>query len=418
MIKEAIILAGGLGTRLRSVVADLPKCMAPVAGKPFLYYIIEHYKKQGIQKFIFSLGYMSEKIETYLSANYPLLNYQLSIEKAPLGTGGAIKLACDKATGQNVLVLNGDTLFSIDIEKLSSFHEKNNADCTLSLKPMQSFNRYGVVEMNADNSVISFKEKQQYENGLINAGVYALNITNFLKEKFSAKFSFEQDYLEKHFNKKKIYGLMQDEYFIDIGIPEDLEKANKDLQNNSFEKKIDITQIDKTWTLFLDRDGVINDEKHQDYINTWDEFKFYDGVKEAIKIFAKKFKYIFIVTNQRGIAKGITQLTDLQLIHENMKGELEKEGGRIDAIYFCPEMESLNRKPNPGMGLQAKIDFPEIDFNKSIMIGNTISDMQFGRNIGAKTVFLPTTRLDVNLADERIDAIYSSLIDFAKALLL
>lgn len=181
---------------------------------------------------------------------------------------------------------------------------------------------------------------------------------------------------------------------------------------------IDLTKIDKTWTLFLDRDGVINYEKHKDYIHTWDEFYFYEGVKEAIAVFSKKFKYVIVITNQRGIGKGITRTDDVDLIHKNMKAEIEKNGGRIDAVYFCPDLDesSPNRKPNPGMGLQAVSDFPDIDLSKAIMIGNTLSDMQFGRNMGIKTIFLPTTRPEVDIHDERIDAVYDSLASFAESL--
>lgn len=181
---------------------------------------------------------------------------------------------------------------------------------------------------------------------------------------------------------------------------------------------INLHAIDHTWTLFLDRDGVINDEKHQDYIHTWEEFKFFEGVKEAIAIFAKKFKHIIVVTNQRGIGRGLTLTENVELIHKNMKAAIEEAGGRIDAVYFCPdkESESPNRKPNPGMGLQAIKDIPGIDVSKSIMVGNTLSDMQFGRNLGAKTVFLPTTRPEVDVHHESIDAVYNSLFEFAKAI--
>ena len=181
---------------------------------------------------------------------------------------------------------------------------------------------------------------------------------------------------------------------------------------------IDLKQIDNTWTLFLDRDGVINHEKHKDYIHTWDEFYFYDDAKEAIAIFAKIFKYIIVITNQRGIGRGVTQLPDVELIHKNMIAEVEHAGGRIDAVYFCPDADetSPNRKPNPGMGLQAAKDFPDLDLNKTIMIGNTLSDMQFGRNLGIKTIFLPTTRPEVDITDDRIDAVHESLLAFANTL--
>ncbi|WP_224019146.1 nucleotidyltransferase family protein [Ferruginibacter albus] len=233
MITEVIILAGGLGTRLRSVVSELPKCMAPVAGKPFLHYVVEHLQKQEVNKFIFSLGYKSEAIIEYMNAYYSMLTIQYSIEEEPLGTGGAIKLAATKATEKNVLIVNGDTLFSVDINKLSILHEQLHADCTLCLKPMQNFERYGVVQLKSDFSIASFKEKQFYHEGLINGGVYALHTASFLKEELPEKFSFEKDYLEKYYSQRKMYGSVEDEYFIDIGIPEDYERAQTELKINN-----------------------------------------------------------------------------------------------------------------------------------------------------------------------------------------
>jgi D-glycero-alpha-D-manno-heptose 1-phosphate guanylyltransferase len=230
-IREAIILAGGLGTRLRSAVPDLPKCMAPVAGRPFLHYVISYYQSQGIEKFIFSLGYMHEIIEEFLRKELLTTNYQLSIEKEPLGTGGAIRLACKKATEKTVLVLNGDTFFKIKSDKLSSFHNMCGADCTLSLKPMKNFDRYGVVELNKDYSIKDFQEKKYYENGLINGGVYALHAPKFLEKPLPKKFSFEKDYLEKFYTSRRMFGVAQDQYFIDIGIPEDYEKAQVEMKN-------------------------------------------------------------------------------------------------------------------------------------------------------------------------------------------
>lgn len=229
-IKEAIILAGGLGTRLKSAVPDLPKCMAPVNGKPFIAYVIQYLKQQGVEKFIFALGYKSESFESFLKEEESTIGYQLSIEQEPLETGGAIKLACLKCTEKNVLITNGDTLFKADVNKLSTFHLNLDADCTLALKPMHHFERYGVVELNEDYSIKSFKEKQYYEEGLINGGLYALNVTHFLNEALPEKFSFEKDYLENLYQKRKMFGLIQDAYFIDIGIPEDYKKAQSEIR--------------------------------------------------------------------------------------------------------------------------------------------------------------------------------------------
>ena len=181
---------------------------------------------------------------------------------------------------------------------------------------------------------------------------------------------------------------------------------------------LNLQNIDKTWTLFLDRDGVINHEKENNYIHTWDEFEFYKGAAESFKIFAEKFMQVIVVTNQRGIGKGVTLKNNVEMIHQNMQRQVALLGGRIDKVYFCPDLESSspNRKPNAGMAFMAKQDFPEIDFTKTIMVGNNFSDMEFGKNIGAVTVFLTTTNPGVTEADNRIDLVFDSLQAFAKAL--
>ncbi len=228
---QAIILAGGLGTRLRTAVPDLPKCMAPVGGKPFLHYVIAYLLEQGVEDFIFSIGYKYAVIEDFLLDKYPLLSYQLSIEQEPLGTGGAVQLACAKAHNKNVLILNGDTLFKIDINKFIVFHQEQNASCSLALKPMYNFDRYGVVDVNPGGVIQCFKEKQFYKTGLINGGVYALTVADFLGLHLPVKFSFEKDYLEKYYGLLQMNAMVQDEYFIDIGIPEDFEKAGREIGN-------------------------------------------------------------------------------------------------------------------------------------------------------------------------------------------
>jgi histidinol-phosphate phosphatase family protein len=175
---------------------------------------------------------------------------------------------------------------------------------------------------------------------------------------------------------------------------------------------------DNDWTLFLDRDGVINHEQHLGYVNTWTDFKFYDGAKDAFKIFAQKFKYIIIITNQRGVGKGITKLKNLHIVHQNMQNEIAAAGGRIDGIYFCPDLDkdSPNRKPNTGMALQAKEQFPDIDFTKSIMVGNNVSDMEFGYRIGAKTILITTTLSEAPGEVGYIDGVYDTLYQFALSL--
>ena len=414
MSKDAIILAGGLGTRLRDAVPDLPKCMAPVAGKPFLSYVIDCLRMQGIERLIFSLGYKWGIIEDYLQKEYPTLNYTSVIEDEPLGTGGAIQLAIEKAHSKDVVVANGDTLFKIALKDLFEAHYKNDAECTLALKPMKNFDRYGVVEIDLNGKVISFKEKQFYVEGLINAGIYLVNREKFSARSFADKFSFEKNYLERFCSDQKFYGSIQNGYFIDIGIPEDFQRAQQELKLPS----LDLNQINDSWTLFLDRDGVINEEKLGEYVLHWGEFIFSTGVLKVFKKLSERFGRIIVVSNQRGVGKGLMTEEALQSIHLEMQREVEIVDGKIDKIYYCTEKEDtfFYRKPNPGMALQALQDFPDIDPGKSIMVGNKPSDMKFGRAAGLFTVFVKTTNPQQSFPHADIDLIFDSLSDFASVL--
>ncbi|MBL0047732.1 MAG: HAD family hydrolase [Bacteroidetes bacterium] len=175
------------------------------------------------------------------------------------------------------------------------------------------------------------------------------------------------------------------------------------------------TTFDASWTLFLDRDGVINRKIENDYVKKTDNFHFIDGVTEAIKLFAKKFNRIVIVTNQQGIGKGLFTEAQLASVHQYMLTAIMNNGGRIDRIYFCPALASDNsdfRKPNTGMALQAKRDFPEIDFTKSLMVGDSISDMEFGKKLGMKTVFISAAKTK-NSQSNIIDWELKSLAELA-----
>jgi D-glycero-D-manno-heptose 1,7-bisphosphate phosphatase len=179
-----------------------------------------------------------------------------------------------------------------------------------------------------------------------------------------------------------------------------------------------LSLIDHSWTLFLDRDGVINYEIPGTYVRSRIEFIFYPQAPENIAYFNTRFQRVILATNQRGITRGIMTLGDLEDIHGNMISGIESKNGKIDRIYFCVDAEESSpcRKPNPGMALQAVLDFPEINLKKSLMVGNNISDMLFGRNAGMKTVFLKTTDPDLKLPDDLIDLHFNNLDEFATAL--
>lgn len=171
-------------------------------------------------------------------------------------------------------------------------------------------------------------------------------------------------------------------------------------------------------TLFLDRDGVINEEIRDGYVLRPDMFQFSEGVLDAMPLLAKHFERILVVTNQRCIGRGLLTVAGLQEIHAHMLQQIEQQGGRIDNIYFCPDLDSSSpcRKPAIGMGLQAKQDFPAIDFTQAVMVGNTLSDMQFGKSLGMQTVFIPSTRPEIPFPHPLIDQRFQNLLQFAQAI--
>jgi len=174
--------------------------------------------------------------------------------------------------------------------------------------------------------------------------------------------------------------------------------------------------LTKDWTLFLDRDGVINEELPGTYVNHLDEFTFYPNAVAAISILSQLFCKTIVVTNQKGVGRGITPLTALESIHHHLTAAVEAAGGTIHRIYFCPDLEndSPNRKPNPGMAFQAAKDFPEIDLTRGIMVGNNSSDMHFGRSAGMGCNVILTTTNPLNLIDPSIyDLHFASLYDAA-----
>ena len=229
---EVIILAGGLGTRLKDVIGAYPKCMAPVNGKPFLSYLFDYADAQGATRVILSLGYKHRVVTDWLET-FDYLPFELDyvIESEPLGTGGGILAAIEEAETDDVAVLNGDTMFKVNLREQYKYHKEKNAATTLALKKMHNFDRYGVVNTDAAGIITSFEEKQQKEEGMINGGVYFINREAFLAKNLPEKFSFEKDYLERFVKEKKFYGFTSEDYFIDIGIPVDYDAAQVDFKN-------------------------------------------------------------------------------------------------------------------------------------------------------------------------------------------
>lgn len=380
---EAIILAGGLGTRLRSVVHEAPKSMALIQSRPFLEYQLDRLIANGITRFVFSVGYKSDHIRRHFGNSYRGCEVVYAVEETQLGTGGAIKNALPYTTGEHVWVANGDSVFFTDIQAQYRLHLDRGADATLALKPMKNFDRYGTLELGENGRIQRFLEKQPTAEGLINGGVYLFNATTFRALDLPEKFSIEKDVFEAKVNELKFYGFVSDGYFLDIGIPEDYRRAQYEIGLFPY--------IDRTWTLFLDRDGVINKKRDNDYVKSLDELEILPRIPETLAALSALFGRIVVVTNQQGIGKGLMTEDHLAEIHGHLLQKVTQAGGRIDAFYHAPQLKQENsplRKPEIGMALRAQADFPEIDFKKSVMVGDSPSDIEFAQKAGMLPVLV------------------------------
>ena len=372
MFKEAVILAGGFGTRLSHVVSDVPKPMAPVYGRPFLCYLLDRLADAGIQRVVLATGYMHEVIETYFGTGYQGVEIIYSNEDQPLFTGGAIRQAAEKIQSEDFVVLNGDTLFDIDFQQLYDFHTSHNAHLSITLRRVEDTGRYGAVTCEKDR-IEAFHEKTESQGaGDINGGIYAIKRTWLLNQDLPTKFSFEKELMQPLAGDPHFYGLSFNDYFIDIGVPEDYFRAQQEFK----------TLFPQDEFLFLDRDGILNKHLPGDYVRNWSMWEWLPGIPEAMPVLAKRFKRIFIVTNQQGVGKGLMTEADLEDVHRHMLADIEAAGGRIDRVYVCTALESEkspNRKPEIGMALQAQRDFPEVDFHRSVMVGDSKSDELFAQ---------------------------------------
>ena len=384
---EAIILAGGLGTRLRGVIGEIPKCMAPVGGKPFLQYQLEWLSRFDVRHVVFSVGYLKEQVIDFVKSREWPFAVSFAVETEPLGTGGGIRLALQKCREKQVFVLNGDTFYNADLRTLTF-----TAPVTLALKPMRDFDRYGAVDWDGD-LVTGFREKKYCAEGLINGGVYAIDRSQLDMSLFPKTFSFEREVLEPLTDYGLVAGEVQDGYFIDIGIPEDYARAQRELPEiQTVLKASDSVLSSGADTLFLDRDGVINRWLPGDYVRSWDQFAFLPGILECLRKWAGRFKHIILVSNQRGVGKGKMTMEQLEQVHARMLAEIRAAGGRIDAVYTCTELDEDHpmRKPQPGMFLEACRDFPDIAPERSLMLGDSESDRDFAYACGMPFVLMET----------------------------
>ncbi|HRY32813.1 MAG TPA: nucleotidyltransferase family protein [Bacteroidales bacterium] len=228
---EAIILAGGLGTRLGNIAGNLPKAMVPVNGKPFLELLIQYLQRHHFEKIILSVGHLKDHIIRYFGSGYQGIDISYAIEEQALGTGGGLRLAMNAAIGDEVLVMNGDTFFNVELSgMLRQYRNDSGTDLLMAVKFMDDTSRYGTVVDDGNRKIIRFTEKTaEPAPGNINGGIYIVNRDFYLSATQAGSFSLEKDFLPVKMKSHKLKAYVSDAYFIDIGIPEDYERAQKEI---------------------------------------------------------------------------------------------------------------------------------------------------------------------------------------------
>ena len=421
---KVIIMAGGKGTRIASVMSDVPKPMIPIAGKPILEWQIECLKGQGLMDITLVIGYLGHIIEEYFGDGSKFgVHIDYFMEEHPLGTAGALfKLNLQ----EDFLLLCGDVILDVDYHRFIEFHRANMAwaslmahpnghpyDSSLLVTEILPPQVSGGLPVDTHRVVkwMNKEDERLYYRNRVNAGIEIISpellqetMNNFVPRhpETPDKIDLDRDVIKPNIASGKIFAYDTPEYIKDMGTPDRYYDVEKDILSGKVKAR---NLSNKQKAIFLDRDGVIN--KHIGFLRKSDEFELVPGVIDGIKAINKSGYLAIVVTNQPVIARGECTFEELQRIHDKMETVLGKEGAFLDAIYVCPHHKDKGfegerpeykfdcdcRKPKPGLLLKAARDF-NIDLSQSIMIGDSESDIQAGRNAGCKESVLVESNKD------------------------
>lgn len=398
---RAVIMAGGRGTRLAGVCAEIPKPMFRILGKPILEYQIESLVKSGVTEITLIVGHLKEVVIGYFRDGQKWgVHIDYIEEDKPLGTAGALYFL--KEEKENFLLLFGDLILDIDFNRFMSFHEKRGALITMYGHPNSHPYDSDVIEVDSNSRVTDILSKKSqrdyYYHNFTNAGVYCIHPSALERIERIEKMELEGNLIMSLIPTGKVFAYKSTEYVKDMGTPERLEAVSADVKNGLVSGR---SLKNKQKAIFLDRDGTIN--KFVGYLRNIDDFQLLPGVVEAVAAINASSYLVIVATNQPVIARGEVTFQQLELIHKKMETELGEKGSYLDDIYFCPhhphrgfegEIKELKvdcacRKPKIGMLSQAAIKY-NIDLQQSWFIGDTVIDIQTGKNAGMKTVLVQT----------------------------
>ena len=402
-MNQAVILAGGKGSRLKTVSDNLPKSMVPIEGKPLLQYLIEQCVLYNILDIKILVSYKKEFIKNYFGDGSKFgVVIKYIVEDSPKGTAGALINALPELN-EHFIVIYGDTFFDIDLREFSNFHFDKEGDVSIFLHPNDHPYDSDLVEVNSNflvQNIHPYPHNNQWRQNLVNAAIYIFNKNSLNEIQLTskrpdiAKDLFPQMLLLK----KKIYGYISTEYIKDMGTPERLSKVKRDIKSGKVES---LKKKNPKIAIFLDRDGTIN--KEVNHLSSLDKFELIEGAGEAIHQINLSGILTVVVTNQPVIARGELNDYELKLIHNKMDTLLGEYGAYVDRLYHCPhhpdsgfegEIKALKfdcdcRKPNIGMFTKAKIDL-NIKLEKSWVVGDSTRDILAAKNAGMKSVLVRT----------------------------
>lgn len=368
--RQAVILVGGRGTRLGALTKNTPKPLLKVGGFFFLSYLIDTLARQGFNDILLLAGFQGDAVTAFAESRSRVdLCVRCVVEDMPLGTGGALRNACDYLADDFIL-LNGDTLFDINLNDLA-VPPLRHAFARLALRRVGDTSRFGRIVLVCKN-VAAMQEKGIDGEGLINGGIYFLAkaCLDFLPKGTS---SLEKDLFPRLIADRRIHGREYTGSFLDIGVPEDFEAAQVLIPKSQIRSAV-----------FLDRDGVL--KENTNYVLRLDEVLWIAGAKKAVKKLNDAGYYVFVITNQAGVARGYLDEAQVKMLHEGMQQELREVGAHVDAFYYCPHHPEFSgicecRKSNPGMIIRA-LDEWHIKIEGSFLISGEMSAVTAAHNSG------------------------------------